>query len=331
MTDRLASVQAIRPQVARAAARWLTALLLDGSDERQVQACRRWREADPEHERAWQRATALQASLQRMPAALAQDTLQRHEDATNVAQARRRRTLRLFAGLLLAPPAAWTTWRWGTAMGDERFATGTGERRDTTLPDGSRLWLNARTELRVAFSAHERRIEIARGELLVQTAADPRRSFVVRTRSGQLRALGTRFLVRDLAGPVHLAVHEGAVEWTGATGRRTVVQAGEALDLADDGPSPVRTGSGDDTAWTRGILVARDLPLPDFAARLSVYRPGWLHCDPALHALRISGAFQLDQTDAILDALPRTLPVVRVVWRTRWWASIEPADDAPGT
>lgn len=110
----------------------------------------------------------------------------------------------------------------------------------------------------------------------------------------------------------------------GCRGRRTVVAAGQALDLAGDAPAARRSDTETDTAWTRGILVARDLPLPEFAVRLAVHRPGWLRCDPALQVLRISGVFQLDQTDAVLDALPRTLPV-RVVWRTRWWASIEPA------
>ena len=40
-----------------------------------------------------------------------------------------------------------------------------------------------------------------------------------------------------------------------------------------------------------------------------------------LGGLRITGAFQLDNIDATLGALPDTLPV-SVVYRTRWWVGI---------
>ena len=49
--------------------------------------------------------------------------------------------------------------------------------------------------------------------------------------------------------------------------------------------------------------------LDAFAAELGRYRPGLLRCDPAVAPLRVSGAFQLHDTDAVLAALPATLPV----------------------
>jgi transmembrane sensor len=79
-------------------------------------------------------------------------------------------------------------------------------------------------------------------------------------------------------------------------------------------------------SWTRGILRVRDMRLQDFAAELARYRPGILHCDPAVAELRISGAFQLGDTTPVLDSLPKALPV-EVLYRSRYWVTLV----APGS
>lgn len=71
------------------------------------------------------------------------------------------------------------------------------------------------------------------------------------------------------------------------------------------------------------MLYAERMPLPDFVAELARYRPGILRCDPALAALTVSGAFQLDDTDAALRALAATLPL-RVDTRSRYWVTLTP-------
>jgi transmembrane sensor len=71
------------------------------------------------------------------------------------------------------------------------------------------------------------------------------------------------------------------------------------------------------------MLVVNDWRLEDFVRELQRYRPGHLGCDPAVAALRISGAFHLTSTDTILDNLTSTLPV-RIRRFSRYWASVEP-------
>ena len=48
---------------------------------------------------------------------------------------------------------------------------------------------------------------------------------------------------------------------------------------------------------------------------LSRYRPGLLRVEPQVAGLRLSGAFQLDDTDTVLDSLARMLPI-DVLYRT---------------
>ena len=64
--------------------------------------------------------------------------------------------------------------------------------------------------------------------------------------------------------------------------------------------------------------------LADFVQELSRYRPGWLRCDPAVADLRVSGVFQIDDTDRALAAVAHALPV-RVERRTRYWVTLIPA------
>lgn len=64
-----------------------------------------------------------------------------------------------------------------------------------------------------------------------------------------------------------------------------------------------------------------DIRLADFLFEAGRYRRGWLHCQPRLADLRLSGVFRLDQPDVLLGNLTHLLPV-RVEQRTRWWVRV---------
>ena len=62
-------------------------------------------------------------------------------------------------------------------------------------------------------------------------------------------------------------------------------------------------------AWIDGMLVAQDMPLPEFLAALNRYRPGHLRCAPSAARLAVSGTYPLADSDKVLDILQTTLPV----------------------
>jgi len=309
----------------RAAAQWLARLHSGHATAQDHAACERWRTAQPDNERAWQRAQRMQAQLGLITPPLAQAVLGRARDTG------RRRALRALGGLVVAVPAAHLAWRqWGTAWAADH-RTALGERRDITLPDGTRIWLNTATAIDVAYSPTLRSVRLLRGEVLIETAADRQaaapRPFVLTTREGDLRPLGTRFVVRDAPDGCGLTVHEGAVAVRTAEGLVQTVAAGQALRFTAGELAPAASADPFAGRWTEGLLVARNQPLGDFLKELARYRAGVVQCDPAVAGLRITGAFQIDRSDAVLDALPRTLPV-RVAWRTRYWARVLPAETA---
>ncbi len=247
----------------------------------------------------------------------------------------RRAALRTLAVLGTAVPAVWLGWRhapWQAWAAD--YSTATGERREVTLADGSRILLDTASAVNVKFDSDQRTIYLRSGAILVTTAPDPttqRRPFAVHTAQGQLRALGTRFTVRQdgdahTPGPVHVAVTEGAVEVTlrGASSPALVLPAGQQTVLSPQGvapPTPIDTAA---QGWTQGVLYADSMRLDDFCAELARYRPGVIRCAPEVAPLRISGAFQLRDTEYVLTMLATTLPV-QVVLRTRFWVTVVPA------
>lgn len=103
------------------------------------------------------------------------------------------------------------------------------------------------------------------------------------------------------------------------------LQAGWQISVEDYAigrPSPVDLLLAQ--AWMHGILPAERMRLDQLLAELSRYRPGLLRCSEAVAALRITGSFQLDDTDAALALVAKTLPV-RIERRSRYWVTVVPA------
>jgi len=74
----------------------------------------------------------------------------------------------------------------------------------------------------------------------------------------------------------------------------------------------------------KGQLIADNQRLSEFLAEVARYRSGIIRVDPAVADLRISGVFQLKNTDQILSSLAGTLPV-RISRMTGYWVTVTPA------
>jgi len=182
------------------------------------------------------------------------------------------------------------------------------EPREVILADGTRLWLNTASAVDVEFTAKLRRLSLQAGEVLIETASDPAvppRPFVVDSAQGRVRALGTRFSLHQQDDHSRAAVFEGAIEiqpaTPGAAGR--TLNAGQETRYTRATIAVPRPANADRSAWTRGMLLADNLPLGEFVAELARYRHGHLHCAPEVAKLRIVGAFPLADTDRVPAAL----------------------------
>lgn len=76
-----------------------------------------------------------------------------------------------------------------------------GQRINLTLPDGTDVWLNARTTIRYPFSFNQEKREVfVDGEAYFDVLKDKRKPFIVQTPKYHLEVLGTAFNVEDYSG-----------------------------------------------------------------------------------------------------------------------------------
>ena len=310
----------------QAAAQWYVRLHDPERGEQEDRHWQAWIEQCAEHRDAWQYVERIS---QRFAPLQAEGTQQAASQALRSRRGpTRRQTL---AGLLVAGSAGLLGWSngrtgplprtWTRLTAD--LATGTGETLHTQLSDGSQLWLNALSAVDQQFDAEQRLLQLRFGELLIDTARDPR-PLRVATADGLLRALGTRFSVRHDCAQTWLNVYAGAVEVrTARSGQTQVVEAGSQLQLTRDTLAALQTASPTRESWSRGILQADGMPLGELIAELANYRQGHLGCAPTLAHLPVLGTFPLKDSDRALALLQAALPI-RVERLTDWWVSIEP-------
>ncbi|WP_277758240.1 FecR domain-containing protein [Pseudomonas sp. A34-9] len=285
-----------------------------------------WLAQSPEHQAAWryvERVGQRFAPLQSESEAVSQ-TL-RNNARSSIS---RRQSLK---GLLILAATGLAGWAVGrnTPLLDSidrlsaDLSTDTGETREATLSDGSRVWLNALSALNVRFDGRQRLLQLRAGEVLIDTAKDLGRTFWVETEQGRMRALGTRFSVRQNDRSTVLNVYEGAVEVTNHQGESQVVQAGQQLVFSTGRLYTASAADPAREAWRRGLLLADNVPLGELIEELDRYRPGHLHCDPAVASLPVMGSFPLKDTDQALRLLEAALPI-RVDKTFNWWVSVGP-------
>ncbi|MDR0226661.1 MAG: FecR domain-containing protein [Burkholderiaceae bacterium] len=302
----------------REAAAWHVRLRDTMAGAEVQQAWQGWYEADPAHRSAWQRVLAVSAQLSRVPPPLARQSLGRRASGRRAVL----RSLALGAGTGATAWMAWQGLPWSQWQAGERTATG--ERRDVLLPDGSLLALDTATAVDVVFDEHERLLRLHGGRILVATEPDPQgRPFSVQMPQGRVLALGTRFTVQ-LEGSRGCCVQvlEKAVRLLPEEGESLDLRAGEQSRFTARAAQPPTSAGPFAASWHQGGLIALDMPLGELVEALARYRPGYLGCAPEVTALRVSGAFPVDDTDRALAALVSRFPL-QLRSHTRYWVQVE--------
>ncbi|APA69242.1 FecR domain-containing protein [Janthinobacterium sp. 1_2014MBL_MicDiv] len=320
--------QPIDLAIAMQAAEWLTTLMSGAATPAEKTAWQAWRQAHPDHERAWKHIESVSGGLRELDAQASRKALLQGPSSRSIS---RRTSLQLLAWVSTIGITGWFGARSPYAPDFARAAladlsTSVGERRELTLPDGSHLHLNSGSAVNIRYTGTQRLLQLVQGEVFIATAREtdrPYRPFLVETAHGHAQALGTRYSVRQAEGSTVVAVEEGAVRLLPRLGDdKLLVQAGQAASMTAQQVLPAHAVSPDIWAWRQGLLLADAMPLRDFLHELSRYRHGLLGCDDTVAHLRISGVFPLADLDAVLLSLPESLPVdVRL--RTRYWVQVE--------
>lgn len=319
------SSKPVSAQVLDAAIAWQ--LSLDSGNPVEREEFAKWHAAHEEHARAWRQLGMLDQrfSVASGPARTA--LLQSRESirrrvrklGSGVASIVAVIGLALFAGERYLPVDYW--------LADQRTATG--EQRTLRLSDGTVINLNTHSAVDVRFDEKQRRVILQDGEILVETGHGDARPFIVETREGSMRALGTRFLVKGEEEGTRLSVLQSAVAAHPESSlEEQILREGQQVLMRNNGLGPIIALNLGADAWTRGMLVVDNARLEDLIHELGRYRRGHLGVAPEVADLRITGSFPLHDTDLALSALLPTLPV-QIEQHTQWWVTVASADAKP--
>ncbi len=189
--------------------------------------------------------------------------------------------------------------------------------RTLNLPDGSTLYVNANTRLRVDFSAHQRIVHLDQGQLYIEVAADKERPLFVQAGEARVRVVGTGFDVRRSPQQLVVSVAHGQVAFESTT-RSPVAMLGAQQRAGYNYAKGtlVQSSLTDETVadWRSGHLAFRNRELASLIDEVSLYRPqAPLQVSQAVAQLKVSGNLDVNDPDALLNALPALLPVKTVV------------------
>jgi transmembrane sensor len=283
----------------------------DGADAAEHAA---WLAADPARAEAMAEADHVLALIGKATVPQASQPFQprrRREPAPSVRLSRR-------SWPIPAAAAACLVLALGTGVAFKAFAprdpnhlvAEVGQVRREVLADGSAVTLNTGAVLDVRYGSEGRKVRLVKGEAFFDVVHDPSRPFVVESRAGSARVLGTAFDVRLKGDAARVSVLRGAVRVEPASGRGVaVLRAGQGAWLDGDAP---RAAALEDPAavdaWRQGRLVVYHRPLSEVVDEIGRYRRGKVFVrGQALAARPVSGVFDVARPDDAIDALAASL------------------------
>ncbi len=180
------------------------------------------------------------------------------------------------------------------------------------LSDGSTVTLDAKSQVRFAFTSKARDIWLDGGRARFSVAHDGR-SFIVHAGGGTVTATGTLFdisLNRD--GMVQVALIEGSVDVQPIAAASTMPRKLMAGNMIGFGPkaaaSPITALDRIQARWIGGMQEFDGAPLSQIVAAANLYgsRPIIVQGDD-LRSMPVSGRFRLDTPERLAVNLARIL------------------------
>jgi len=197
-----------------------------------------------------------------------------------------------------------------SALAGTRYETGIGEQRRVALAEGSSLFLDAATRVRVLATTSRRRLWLDQGRvsLVVTPAPVP---FTIALDDGAAAAGPGKFdLRRDPENRLALTALSGQAE-VALNGKTRLLDTGERLRARNDAAPPVDHPDLEATqAWQSGRAAFQDDPLTIVVAEANRYSPTKLViADRGAADLRVSGMYRMGDNLALAQALGQLLSI----------------------
>ncbi|MCL7988667.1 FecR domain-containing protein [Sphingobacterium sp. lm-10] len=244
-------------------------VLSGNASEQKVEELQQWRKQSVAHAEFYQKTVTLYTTMDFVPSSET-DTITEAAYQAFVTRTKANRSIRLrrilpyigaaaslivcfLLGLMVARQKAD-----GIAAFPSTITVAKGSKTQTTLPDGTTVWLNAESTLHIQpdFGLDERRVAIT-GEAFFDVAKDATHPFIVETATVKVKVLGTSFHVanRPSRHEVRVALVEGAVDILSSRGKRLRMKPDQTVVYDIESGQFIRTEAA--TAYEYGWRDAK--------------------------------------------------------------------------
>lgn len=179
------------------------------------------------------------------------------------------------------------------------------------LPDGTKVWLNAASELQfpTVFTGAERLVEL-NGEGYFEVAADADQPFIVKTASLRVEVLGTHFNVKAYAdeSTTNTALLEGSVKIVTANGSNSLLKPGDLAKVTADHNISITKDSDMNlaVAWKDGFFAFRNADIAVILREIGRWYDVEINYEGPVTRRRFTGkvsrSYSLAETLSILEA-----------------------------
>ncbi len=177
------------------------------------------------------------------------------------------------------------------------LATGIGEVKQWELPDGSSVWLNAGSSIRIpeGFNAQAREVYLE-GEAFFDVAPEVNKPFIIHSGKLNTHVLGTAFAVSAYPGATlnTVTVLQGEVQVSDSSQVLGNLVADRKMEYRNGAGKSIVTGvdATKDVAWKERKLVFTDLPMSDISIHLQRWYGYRFHfTDRRLKDIRFTASF----------------------------------------
>jgi ferric-dicitrate binding protein FerR (iron transport regulator) len=259
-----------------------------------------WLQRSSAHQRAWQKAC-------RSWQVLGDIEMQRAVPPVPPVLVRRPRRRRLTTGISLAACLLLAVLSLPLLLQNSAdFETGTGERRQVTLDDGSVVELGAETSIDIAMSATGRSVTLLKGEAFFDVVKDPARPFTVTAGETEIRVIGTAFDVDYRQDETVVQLERGQVSVKGSGHGGLSLLPGEMVSVRPKDGTITKgiVDTADIGAWRQGRLFVEDQSIASVVEILQRHHKGFIRiASNDLASRRVTGSYDLSDPDKALSAL----------------------------
>lgn len=154
--------------------------------------------------------------------------------------------------------------------------TSNGQNLKLLLPDGTKIWLNAGSDLRLNLPfQHDKRIVSIQGEAYFEVAKDKTRPFMVRSPKSEITVLGTHFNVNTYSSEQEeVTLLEGLVSVQATTKIKNVItlRPNQKVNIQDQTIKLTEVQDASrDMAWSQGYFSFDNAPIAEVMRQLGIW------------------------------------------------------------